>query len=503
MSLSNTPETQNPPETTSTPRFSSWVELFAIPIAISIMEAQALTLALILATAIFAGTNTPSLGAIGITLLELGLMWWAMLVEHLTRRHIVTKSSVNTLLIAGWVVALAAVIIPALLQGQSIVQAVILLILTTWLWRRGIAHAQQNFEYNSVALPFKIGLGVVLVALFIVTIMPGLPSLHAALPISLPVFFLSGLIAVSLARLGTLRTARTRADEAHTDPTRSWLLALAIFGLALVVLVLIIDSIFSLSTLEAIITTLDPLWSAISTVVTWLLYGIVFLLSPIFYFIDFIYGLMHETPAKPIQQKGSPVSGRPITPAETAFVAQILAVGRWILLALILLAVFFVVVRTIQRWLRRHDDGGVEEIRERLDARSLLADRWRAWRNRRRRQAASGPALEPLDPLSARARYRELLQEAALTSEALARSPTETPSEYQRRLLRHMQQQMSNARTAPAETAPSSASMLDTLTRAYDDERYGGKQTNESQRRRLQDWMPRLLSRMSDKTRRQ
>jgi hypothetical protein len=464
------------------------------------MEAQALTLVLILATAIFAGTNTPSLGAIGITLLELGLMWWAMLVEHLTRRHVFTKNSTNTLLIAGWVAALAALIIPALLQGQSIVRAVILLILTTWLWRRGIAHAQQNFEYNSVALPFKIGLGIVLVALFIVTIMPGLPSLRAALPISLPIFFLSGLIAVSLARLGTLRAARTRADEAHTDPTRSWLLALTIFGLALIILVLIIDSIFSFSTLEAVIIALDPLWNAIGTIFYWLAYGLVFLLTPIFYLYGLLIGKNVRFPPPP---GGKPPKNSPPSTHTTAIMAQTIAVGRWVLLAVILLAIFFIVVRTIQRWLRRHDDGGVEEIREGLDARSLLAARWRDWRNRRRRQAASGPTLEPLDPLSARARYRELLQEAALTSESLARSPTETPGEYQRRLLRHLQPQALNARTVSTEPPLPDAAILNALTTAYADERYGGKQTNESQRQRLRDWLPRLLSRMSDKARRQ
>ena len=464
------------------------------------MEAQPLALLLILATQLFVGSNTPPLGAGGITLLELGLIWWAMLVDYLTGR-VFTKNSANTLLIVGWVAALAILIGPGLLQGQSIVQVLIVLILITWLWRRGIAHAQRDFEYNSVALPFKIGFGIVLGALFLVTVLPGLPSLRAALPTALPIFFLSGLIAVSLARLGTLRAARTRADEAHTDPTRSWLLALTIFGTALIVLVIIIESIFSFSTLEAIVTALDPLWNAIGTIVNWLLYGLIFLLTPIFYLFGFILGNRVRFP--PVNPPSNQLAKRPITPSShtTAVVTQLIAVGRWVLLALILLAILVIVVRTMRRWLRLHDDGGVEEIREGLDARSLLAERWRAWRNRRRRQAMSGPTLEPLDPLSARARYRELLQETALTSEMLARSSTETPNEYQRRLLRHVQQHAPGM-TTPAEAAPSAAAMLEMLTSAYADERYGGKQADESYRRRLQDWMPRLLPKITGKTRR-
>lgn len=464
------------------------------------MEAQPLALLLIMVTQVFVGSNTAALGAGGITLLELGLMWWAMAVEYLARRNVVTKNSTNTLLIAGWVAALAALIVPALLQGQSIVQAVISMILITWLWRRGIAHAQREFEYNSVALPFKIGLGIVLGALFLVTILPSFQSLRAALPTALPIFFLSGLIAVSLARLGTLRAARTRADEAHTDPTRSWLLALTIFGLALIVLVLIIDSIFSFSTLVAIVTDLDPLWNAIGTIVYWLLYGLVFLLTPIFYLYGLLIGKNVRFPPPPGGK--APNRNPPPSSHTTAIMSQAIAFGRWVLLALILLAVFFIVVRTIQRWLGRHDDGGVEEIREGLDARSLLAARWREWRNRRRRAAVSGPTLEPLDPLSARARYRELLQKTALTSEVLARKPSETPDEYQRRLLRHMQQRLLDAGITAAENGPPTEAILNTLTAAYADERYGGRQTNESQRRRLQDWLPRLLSRMSDKTKR-
>ncbi len=468
------------------------------------MEAQPLALLVILATRIFAGANiAPPLGAGGIMLLELGLIWWAMLVEYLTRR-VFTKDSSNALQFSGWIIALAVLIgpyAPSLLQGQDIGQALIVLALITWLWRRGIADTQLGFEYNRVALAFKIGFGIILGMLFIVTVSAGLPLLRGALPTALPIFFLSGLIAISLVRLGTLRAARSGADDAHTDPARSWLLALSIFGAALIALVLIIEAIFSFSALEAIVITLAPMWSAISTGLYWLLYGLVFLLSPIFYLVSFIMGFLHETPAKPIQLPGSPVANRHIPPSSTttAIIAQVIAVGRWVVLALILIAIFVIVVRTMRHWLRSNDDGGVEEIRERLDARSLLAERLREWRNRRRRQTAPGVALETLDPLSARARYRELLQEIALTSETLARSPAETPHEYQRRLQRHLRQHATNAQATPGEAAPTTPAILDTLTTAYAGERYGGKQTSDLQRRRLQDWMPVLLSRITGK----
>ena len=90
-----------------------------------------------------------------------------------------------------------------------------------------------------------------------------------------------------------------------------------------------------------------------------------------------------------------------------------------------------------RRMVGGHDEA-VEEVREGLDARSLRGQRWREWWNRRRRANDAAPALELLDPNSARARYREILLAAAEAGNDLRRWPAETPAEYQARLHMHL-----------------------------------------------------------------
>src|SRR5712691_6121086 len=66
---------------------STWIERFAIPLAASSMEAQPIALVIALLTLMVTGTKaTLPLGAGGIALIALGLLWWAMLVERVIRR---------------------------------------------------------------------------------------------------------------------------------------------------------------------------------------------------------------------------------------------------------------------------------------------------------------------------------------------------------------------------------------------------------------------------------
>ena len=108
------------------------------------------------------------------------------------------------------------------------------------------------------------------------------------------------------------------------------------------------------------------------------------------------------------------------------------------------------------------------------------------------------PALEPLDPTSARARYREMLQALAAEKDDPARMPAETPAEYEARLLVHLENAAPNAQELPPDDRlPPDPAILDELTRAYVSERYGGKLTRERQRAHLQAWVPHLVARLT------
>lgn len=485
-------------------RASTWIERFALPIAVSSMEAQPIALVVALLMLLTTRTiATAPIGAGGITLVALGLLWWAMIVEHIVRRS-TSGRRMGWLHFIGWLAALAATIGPylaSLVKGEHIVPTLVAIVLVTWLWRRGMSRAQAGFEYGQLALSFKVGFAVLLGILLIVTVLPGLSALRDALGTSLPIFFLSGLIMLSLARLGAIRSARRSLDGSQADPTRAWLLALSVFGVTLLAVVIAIESIFSFSSFELVVTAFAPLWNALGMLVGWLFYGfIIVVLSPIFYLVTFLFGLiMHHGAAKP-QPRSIGLKLLPIRQpwSAQAIPPELLAIGRWVFLALVAAIVLLVVQASLRRWLIGSDGEEVEEVREGLDARSLLGQRWREWWNHWRRRKDVMPALEPLDPASARARYRELLQAIAVAQADLARNPAETPAEYAVRLLTHL----GSAVQPPQELAqtddlPDDAAMLEQLTRTYARERYGGKHTDQRQRAHLQSWVPHLVARLT------
>jgi Domain of unknown function (DUF4129) len=480
---------------------SAWIERFAIPLAASNMEAQPIALL----TLMVAGTQaTPPLGPGGVALVSLGLLWWAMIVEHIVRRPSWRRRAA-WLHFLGWLVAFAVVVgprLPSLDQGENIFAALLGTVLVTWLWRRSMPRAQAGFAYGQLATSFKAGFGVLLGILLIVSVFPELRTLRDALDSSLPVFFLSRLVGLSLVRLGAIRTSRRALDGSQqADPTRAWLLALTLFSVALITIVIAIESVFSFASFEVVLTALAPLWNALGTLVGWILYGIIFALSPLFYLLSFLIGLLTNRNAQTQPQstgpKPSPVH-QPWSPQSIP--PEVLAIGRWVFLALALFLVLLVVGASLRRWLARSSDEGIEEVREGLDARSLLGERWREWWNRRRRRRTAVPPLELLDSTSARARYRELLQALAASKDELARAPAETPAEYEARLLAYL------GKGAPPtpdrahdDDALNDSAILDELTHAYCRERYGGKQTNQHQRARLQASVPRLLTRLTGK----
>jgi hypothetical protein len=468
------------------------------------MEAQPIALVVAMLMLLTTGTiATAPIGAGGITLVALGLLWWAMIVEHIVRRS-ARGRRMGWLHFIGWLAALAATAgpsLPSLLKGEHIFPWLVGVVLVTWLWRRAMQRAQAGFEYGQLATSFKVGFGVLLGMLLLVIMLPELPALSDELGSSLPIFFLSGLIVLSLARLGAIRSTHRSLDGSQADPTRAWLLALTIFAVTLLAVVIAIEAIFSFSSFELVVKALAPLWNALGTLVGWLLSGfIIVVLSPIFDLVAFLFGLITQHGAA--KQKPQSIGPKP-SPIHQPWSAQtippeLLVIGRWVFLALVTSIVLLVVQASLRRWFLRSDGEGVEEVREGLDARSLLGQHWRDWWNRWRRKVQAVPALELLDPASARARYRELLQAIAEAKGDLARNPAETPAEYEVRLLTHLESGAQPLQAlAQIDTVPQDAAMLEELTRTYSRERYGGKLTDEHTRADLRRWVPRLVMRLT------
>ncbi|HVB74137.1 MAG TPA: DUF4129 domain-containing protein [Ktedonobacteraceae bacterium] len=469
------------------------------------MEAQPAALLIALLTVLVAGTGaSASFGAGFIALVALALQWWAMIVERIATRKLRGKQIV-ALHALGWLSAFAVGVGPylaAMERLENLFNILLGTVLVTWFWRRGMLRAQAGFEYGALARTFKAGFGILLGILLIAILSPELQTLRDGLTSALPVFFLSGLVMLSLVRLGVIRASRRVLDDdaQQADQTRSWLVALTVFGVILVAIVIVIESVFSFATFELVLTALAPLWNALGTLVGWILYGIIFILSPIFYLISWLVGLFQQHGSSNPQQQSAKPPKSPIQQSlnSRSFPPELLTIGRWVFLALVLLITLLVVRASLRHWLVRNSDEGVEEERESLDARSLLGQHWREWWQRRRRRDNNAGALEPLDPASARARYREMLQALATSNVDLARTPTETAVEYQARLRLHFAEAaLSDRPTCP--DALTDDMMLAELTQIYANERYGGKFTDERHRANLSIWVPRLIGRLTAK----
>ena len=438
------------------------------------MEAQPVVLVLLFGSLLFTGQSDAfPLVEGSIILLVLSLCWWAMLVRQVIQPRLGEKWA-NLLHLPGLFVAFAVIVgtHPAFLD--NVPQIVFSAALGAWLWRRGIARMEKGLQEEQLTASFKVGFFVLLALLFFAVVYPE-PTYKVLLTVlayALPIFFPSGLFALSFSHLGAIKREylRRSAGSSQADPTRVWGMMLLFLWLATVVLTIILEA----AAFDPLVIAFSPLVSALRASFSRLL------------------GLLTPLPRPPTpHKKPTPVKGI-IPNYHHPYLNPYLAILQLILvIAMVLLAIFVLVVLLLllREFLRKRKSASdKDEVRESLSIRSILRAR------RKKRQRRPKVALEPLDPLSARARYRELLQAMARHGDDLERRPDETPTEYQSRLL-------TLVKDAPHDEGWDNEilvddAILDELTRAYTLERYGGKITEHSKQDYLQRWVPHLVKRL-------
>ena len=437
------------------------------------METPPIALLLLFGSVLFTGKSEVSpLEAGSIFLLLLGLYWWAMLVKYLMQ-HNLRKSRAILLHLLGLCVALAVTVgthrslidhIPALIVAGAFV---------IWFWQRGMSHVQAGLNEEHLIASFKVGFFALLALLLLAA--ADFASTKGLLPVfayALPVFFLSGLIALSFTRLGSInweyRHQRSSAGGSQADPTRGWHMPLAFLWGAIVAVLLGLG----LFTFQPILMLLSPLGSALGTPLGWIIS---------------LFDLLFKQQS-PILRSKKPIVLPPKQLAPQPYHNPVVVIVAMIFLVVIVLLIIWV---TIREWNPAYKIE-VDEVREGLPVRSILRARWQ---NRRRRPKV---VLEPLDPTSARARYRELLQAMARQGSELGRQLNETPTEYQTRLQTFFKK--TTAEETQKDGTPSATAILDELTRAYALERYGGKHTDQRQQAYLRRWVPHLMRRLKVNT---
>ena len=447
-----------------------------IPIAICLMEVQPIALTLILLSFTFSGVvNAWPLGEVSITLLLLGLRWWAMLVHALMRRGM-SKEEGQPLQVLGLFVALGGMIATHLWFVNFLGAAIVGGALVVWFWWRSVYTVQIQEREESLIHYFKIGFGLLLLEMFITVFTSDDPSLRTAATRIFTTFFLSGLLALSFTRLSGMKDAGT-GNTTQTAATRNWLVALTSIWVVVVALSLTLET-FSFHFIQNV---LQPFWNFLG-----------FLVNAILYVFNFLFGGLFSwlTPRHvpivpfPTNNNPSPATRPPI------IAPQALATGRLIILLIAFALLIFVIIVFLRRWNVRFHEEDEEEVRESLPLREIARERQEA-----QRRAQNDAVLETLPPNSARAHYRDLLQTMAWEKDALARRPEETPDEYQQRLLTLLRQPPSA--TMQDSNERSDTDVLDDLTHAYRDERYGGENEVTSQPVYTHSWVERLAKRLN------
>ncbi len=451
------------------------------------METQPIVLALTLVAVAFLGSSAVlPLGEGGITLLLLGLHWWAKAVSALTQGRFSTTRA-RLLQLLGLFLAVTLAVVTHISMLNNIAALFFSFILIIGFWYAGMYRVQTGPNDEYVLTSFKIGLGVLLGVLILTLIIfdPVPPVLHDGLTYALPTFFLSGLIGLSFTRIMMIRkeSANSAQRGLQGDPTQGWLLILTLAWAIVIASTLA----FEAFGFQLVVVAASFLWSGLGIVANFIL----LLLSPFLQlFAKFFVPVIPPSQGVPLPQPTPSNSHPPPLPN----LAVIFLIARLVLLAIMLVILFFVIRAILRRWRMVPDDESEEEIRESLSRESILKIR----RKEQRQSQKTGDlaAREPLDSTSARARYRELLQELAWSGEKLTRRADETPSEYEKRLLALLKKAPSGE--AQGDGMPTDPAMLDELTSAYLLERYGGKNSRLLHDAYVPAWIPRFVRRLAE-----
>ncbi len=445
-----------------------WIDVLAVPVATSIMETQPYAVVLLLFTLLITGnsSNVP-LDAASITLLLLGLHWWTQLVKYMTR-HSLNDKQAGAFQFFGLLLALALTLVTHLTLLNNVPVLLFVIALVAWFWMRSKKRARVELSEEHLLFSFKLCFVVLLSTMLI--ILPVNPNISgtmlAAIAIAFPLFFGSGLVALSFIRLSTTRHEYRRdAFSTRLYRTRAWSLFFVLTWGMLVVVTILLE----LFSFQILLIIFAPLINAIDDAILFILH--LFAQKPV--------PTMKLKPILPLPTP-SPRQTIPVNfTLSPLIVIVVLVISGVILLAGLLFILYEMLLARVQR--------SEVEQRENLDVRSILAER-----RKRNKQRKTKFRLDALNPNSVRACYRDLLLATARRGGDIPRHPDETPTEYQQRLL-------SVVTSLPnKEGEPTNTTILTELTEAYMLERYGRKQTEQAQVR----YFKRLVQQLVKKIRR-
>jgi hypothetical protein len=311
-----------------------------------------------------------------------------------------------------------------------------------YLWWRGISLGQMTFDFKNIYRSFLLGIAalVFLIVIWQLSASSGyLAKPGPDIGFDVMAVFFFGLLAIAVSHLYTIRSTMPREEAALTSVWR-WLPTMLIVIGGMIIVVFIIAGIFSPGFFTGVGHVFGIIFHFLGKIINYILIPLNYIFEAIVWVLRWIITRLRSN--EPMQSNNSANMSfsdffSQIKTAEVPAVLMLLM--KWLVLAVIIAAVIFILARAVSRFRAQHAEEEIEEINESLfswqglgnDLRELLG-----MMGKRFQRVRSPPAPYPDDDETRRMDIREiywhLLQEASLSG--IARGSHETPGEYSQRL---------------------------------------------------------------------
>jgi hypothetical protein len=345
-----------------------------------------------------------------------------------------------------------------------------------YLWWRGINLGQTTSYFRNIYRSFLLGMVALIVLMIIwqVSAASGdFPKPGPGAGLEVIAFFFFGLLAIAISHLYMMRSSMPREEDGRTSVWRWLPIMLAVIG-GMALVVFGIAGIFSAEFFASVGHGFSAIFDFLGKIINYILVPFNYLFEGIIWLLRFIINLLRSN--QPLQPNDSANMSfgnlfPKTTPADIPPI--VFLVIKWLVLAVIIAAVIFILAKAVSRFRARHAEEEIEEIHESLFSwRGLGNDLWDFFgligKKFQRKPAPLMPGYDIDDDesrrLDIREIYRHLLREADRSG--LSRSRHETPVEYSGRLGRMV---------------PESREPLTHLTDMYVGVRYGEIDAKEKQ----------------------
>ncbi len=335
-----------------------------------------------------------------------------------------------------------------------------------YLWWRGIALGRSTAQFRSIYTSFLTGMTLLIFLIVLWRITSGDSTYERPggdIGLYVIAFFFFGLISIAVGHLYMMHRAMPKEEAALTSIWRWLPMMLGVIG-GMIIVGFVVASVFSRDFFQVLKTGFGYISDGIVQIIEWLSVPLNWVIEIVIKFLQWIFNIFRtETqPTAANQTGGSPFDD--VTVTDRALSPEVIMIIKWVIIALVIALIIFILAKAISRYLDRHGGDKIEEIHESLwnikDIRNdfrlflkMLGDKFK-----RKSRPGPGYLFETGSggKMNVREIYRHLLWEGKRSG--LPRRRHETVTEYARRL----------EKSIPEGTGP-----VDNITDLYSDVRYG------------------------------